>query len=102
MYLLSGKFKRLIKVFKNPLGYDNRQVNYVGDCANTPISANSVDYIFTDPSFGENIYYSDLNLLIECWHKVITNPIHETIIDKAKSKSILDYQNLMHACFKKY
>lgn len=102
MYLLSGKFKRLVKVFRNPLGNDNRQVNYAGDCSNSPIASNSIDYIFTDPPFGENIYYSDLNLLIESWHKVLTNPSPEAIIDKAKSKSILEYQNLMLSCFKKY
>jgi hypothetical protein len=92
----------LVKVFRNPLGNDNRQVNYAGDCSNSPIKSNSIDYIFTDPPFGENIYYSDLNLLIESWHKVLTNPSPEAIIDKAKSKSILEYQNLMFSCFKKY
>ena len=34
----------------------------------------SVDYIFTDPPFGENIYYADLNILVESWHGVRTNP----------------------------
>ena len=29
----------------------------------------SVDYIFTDPPFGENIYYADLNFLVESWHE---------------------------------
>ena len=32
---------------------------------------NGVDYIFTDPPFGENIYYADLNFLVESWHRVL-------------------------------
>ena len=43
-----------------------------------------------------------MNILIEGWHKVITNPKNEAIIDKAKSKTILHYQYLMEACFRKY
>ena len=102
MYLLSGKFKRLVKAFRNLNNSDNRQVNFVGDCGAIAISDNSIDYIFTDPPFGENIYYSDLNLLIEAWYKVLTNPRDEAIIDKAKSKSIVQYQSLMQKCFSNY
>jgi hypothetical protein len=32
-----------------------------------------VDCIFTDPPFGENIYYADLNYLVESWHGVRTD-----------------------------
>src|SRR5690625_59933 len=31
------------------------------------LSDNSVDYIFTDPPFGSNIFYADMNLFQECW-----------------------------------
>ena len=102
MYLLSGKFKRLVKAFRGLNNDNNRQVNFVGDCASIDISDNSIDYIFTDPPFGENIYYSDLNLLIEAWYKVLTNPQEEAIIDKAKTKSIVEYQILMQKCFSNY
>ncbi|MDX1908008.1 MAG: DNA methyltransferase [Bacteroidia bacterium] len=101
-YLILGKYKRLIKAFNSykPKAYS--AVSYCGDCSMMGISADSIDYIFTDPPFGENIYYSDLNILIEAWHKVLTKPDNEAIIDKAKNKTILNYQALMEACFKKY
>ena len=35
------------------------------DASLTNIPANSVDYIFTDPPFGENLMYSELNYVSE-------------------------------------
>ena len=73
-----------------------------GDCAELGIPANSIDYIFTDPPFGENIYYADLNFLVEAWHRVFTNAAPEAIIDQAKHKKLADYQRLMQRCFAEY
>ncbi len=102
LYILSGKIKRLIKAFNTYKPKAASSVNYCGDCSLINIEPNTIDYIFTDPPFGENIYYSDLNILIEAWHKVLTKPNNEAVIDKAKKKSILEYQALMEACFRKY
>lgn len=33
----------------------------------TRLPADSIDYIFTDPPFGSNIFYSDVNLMWEAW-----------------------------------
>lgn len=61
---------------------------------------NSIDYIFTDPPFGDNLNYSELNYMWECWGKVLTNNTSEAIVDKTAGKEILQYQNLMTDCFK--
>jgi DNA modification methylase len=102
LYLLEGKIDRLIKSFNRYKLEGNAVINYSGDCANLQLRNNSIDYVFTDPPFGENIYYSDLNILIESWHRVLTNPINEAIVDRTKQKTLLDYQYLMEQCFKKY
>ncbi len=73
-----------------------------GDCATFAIPNNSIDYVFTDPPFGENIYYADLNYLIESWYRVHTCGKPEAIVDRAKNKTILDYQHLMQRCFEEY
>ncbi len=61
-----------------------------------------IDYIFTDPPFGENIYYADLNILIESWHGVSTNAVPEAIVDRFKKKGLPEYQRLMQRCFEEY
>jgi len=101
-YILDGKTDRIAKAF----GSQNHRF---GGAAITTQSAtaaalpdDSVDYIFTDPPFGENIYYADLNYLLESWHDVRTNSRPEAIIDQAKRKTLADYQELMRACFRRY
>ncbi|WDH83312.1 DNA methyltransferase [Paenibacillus urinalis] len=69
--------------------------------ATTPIE-NSVDYIFTDPPFGANIMYSELNCIWESWLKLSTNNSEEAIMNQVQDKGIKEYQNLMLESFKEY
>lgn len=66
---------------------------------NTSVKTNSIDYIFTDPPFGSNIMYSELNLLWESWLKVSTNNKSEAIVNRAQKKGMPEYQELMERCF---
>lgn len=66
------------------------------------ISNNSIDYIFTDPPFGANIMYSELNFLWESWLKVKTDNKTEAIENKAQNKTLLDYHEIMARCFNEY
>ena len=101
-YNLRGKINRVVKAFSS-ISLTSRSIcAFTGDCSKSGIPSNSVDYIFTDPPFGENIYYSDLNLLIESWHGVRTNSVTEAIIDRVKNKSLLSYQRLIEKCFYEY
>ena len=101
-YNLEGKIKRIIKAFSSVEFTNGSICTFTGDCSKSNIPSNSIDYIFTDPPFGENIYYSDLNLLIEAWHGVRTNAITEAIVDRVKKKSLFDYQILVEKCFLEY
>lgn len=67
-----------------------------------PMNSNSVDYIFTDPPFGDNIMYSELNFLWESWLKVATNNDSEAIQNDSQSKGIGEYTELMKQCFDEY
>jgi hypothetical protein len=101
-YVLDGKLKRLISTFRHQFAQYGRTVTTTGTAARLGIPCNSIDYIFTDPPFGENIYYADLNFLAESWHRVYTEPGPEAIVDRARRKDLFDYQRLMEACLKEY
>jgi DNA modification methylase len=101
-YILDGKYDRLLKAVRSSWATNNAALISAVSCTTLLLPDTSVDYIFTDPPFGENIYYADLNLLIESWHRVRTNATHEAIIDQAKEKGLLEYQDLMLQCFKEY
>ncbi|MFJ1300289.1 DNA methyltransferase [Pseudomonadota bacterium AL_CKDN230030165-1A_HGKHYDSX7] len=100
-YILDGKLDRLVKTFQVFKSAPNVAVT-TGTAARLPLSDDSIDYIFTDPPFGENIYYADLNFLVEAWHGVTTDAKPEAIIDKFKHKALPDYQHLMQRCFAEY
>ncbi|PEY26876.1 DNA methylase [Bacillus anthracis] len=68
----------------------------------TNINENSVDYIFTDPPFGKNLMYSELNFLWECWLQLITDNKGEAIINNTQLKGLGEYQRLMEESFENY
>ena len=70
------------------------------DMKNVP--ENSVDYIFTDPPFGDNLMYSELSFLWEAWLKVKTQNTTEAIMNEKQSKGLAEYQSLMTRCFCEY
>lgn len=101
-YILDGKLGRLEKAFRNFSVSATSAAVSTGSAARLPLPDSSVDYIFTDPPFGENIYYSDLNFLVETWHKVMTDVAPEAIVDRVRLKGVPEYQHLMLRCFAEY
>ncbi|MFV8253030.1 DNA methyltransferase [Aerococcus viridans] len=66
------------------------------------LNENSIDYIFTDPPFGKNLMYSELNFLWEAWLKVLTNNTSEAIMNTTQNKKLNEYQGLMEKSFYQY
>ncbi len=59
-------------------------VNYeVGSADAIDLPDASVDYVFTDPPFGSNIFYSDMNLFQEAWLGVVTDHEDEAVVDRS-------------------
>lgn len=83
-----------------PQGHFN--VQYVSSADNILIADNSIDYIFTDPPFGANINYSELNSMHEPWIKVTTNNNREAIVNPYQGKSEQTYRDSMYSCFAEY
>jgi hypothetical protein len=101
-YMLDGKLKRLIGTFGYSKGVGGTSQVTTASAATAALQPNSLNYIFTDPPFGENIYYADMNILVESWHRVFTNTKTEAIIDEPKGKGLGEYQQLMLDCFREY
>lgn len=47
----------------------------------------SVDYVFTDPPFGSNLFYADMALFQEAWLEEFTSVEQEAVIDRGKRKN---------------
>ena len=101
-YILEGKLGLFRRAFKTMPSCARTAITSTGDCGDNFIPNNLIDYIFTDPPFGENIYYADMNFLVESWHRTFTRTEPEAIVDRKKDKALLDYQRLMQRCFEEY
>lgn len=51
-----------------------------------PLPDNSVDYVFTDPPFGSNLFYADMALFQEGWLGQFTDHTLEAVIDRGTRK----------------
>lgn len=64
----------------------------------------SVDFIFTDPPFGANINYSDMNILWESWLGEFTDVKNEAIVNRVQGKGLKEYEELigrtLQECFR--
>jgi len=104
--LLNGKSKSQPKLFaylQSAFGSGETQV-LIGSATSLPIESTSIDYIFTDPPFGSNIFYSDLNIIWEAWMGQLTDPAQEAVWNKSRKpedggKTLADYTELMRQAF---
>lgn len=64
------------------------------------IPDNSIDYIFTDPPYGGNIRYSEVNFIWEAWLQRFTNQKDEIIISECQRKDVRRYGQLLEEAFK--
>ncbi len=99
-YALKGKIKKIKKL----LSLNRTSLNLVNarSSADNFLCENSVDYIFTDPPFGGNIMYSDLNFIWDSWLGIVENTHQEAVVSKKQSKGMAEYQALMTQCFDNY
>ena len=78
------------------MGYGGRSTIRTGSATDMSfLPDESVDFIFTDPPFGANINYSEMNILWESWLGEFTNPKQEAIVNRFQGKKVAQYEELM-------
>lgn len=100
--MLRGKLIDFCKVFSAISTFKHCIGNNASSTDLQNIPENSIDYIFTDPPFGDNLNYSELSFIWEAWLKVKTNARTEAIVNDVQGKGIVEYQSLMTACFAEF
>ena len=64
----------------------------------------SVDYVFTDPPFGSNLFYADCSMLWESWLGEQTDENHEMVVSDRRVggafKKLDDYARMMTAAIR--
>ena len=96
-YVLSGKLKRFGKAI--PPSEHGTMVT-TQSLESMLIADNSVDYVFIDPPFGDNLQYAELNFLWEAWLRVFTNSAQDAVVSGAQNKDLAVYSLMMTSCLK--
>lgn len=91
------KAKTIYLYFSSEKKHDNVfcEVSTQSACHLNQLDNSSIDYVFTDPPFGANINYSEMNYLWESWLNEFTDSTEEAIVNKVQGKNASDYGNLM-------
>lgn len=102
--LFDGQVKRSQTMFsKIKIGSPNHAIVIISTQSATDLSRipdSSIDYCFTDPPYGANINYSELNFVWEAWLGHFTKIEEEAIINPFQKKGVKEYQELMEKAFK--
>ncbi len=101
-YAIGARGIRLAKTFQYFKSDTANSITSTGTAYAMPIPDSSIDYIFTDPPFGDNLAYAELNFIVEAFHRVFSNIGAEAIISGAQHKGLHEYQILMRRCFAEY
>jgi len=96
-YVLTGKIKRFGGAI--PKGGSSIAIT-TQSLASVLIPENSVDYVFIDPPFGDNLPYAELNFLWEAWLRVFTKIDQDAIVSRKWRKDLAVYANMMTDCLK--
>ncbi len=105
--VMRNKIKQLSKYYATyvPQTLDLPKLQQGSATSLKAVRDNSIDYIFTDPPFGANIFYADCNLIWESWLGRITETTEEAVMNRSLKiehggKSLDDYANLMRQSMK--
>ena len=101
-YNLGGKLDRLIKAFRDYKVAAGNTAITTGTASQLGLPDSSIDYIFTDPPFGDNLAYSELNFIVEAFHRVFTHQGPEAVMSDSQQKGLHEYYRLMKSCFAEY
>lgn len=96
---LDRKMSTLADAFELTHGRTNRIDVRRASSLKLDLPANSIDYVFTDPPFGDNIQYSEVNFISEAWLGSVTNQADEVIVSQHQGKNADDYSELLREAF---
>ena len=104
--VFENKIETLVKYYSELKRYGTNSHIQIDrhSAVNLSLEDNSIDYIYTDPPFGSNIFYADCNFIAEAWLGSLTSIANEAVVnrslkEKAGGKSLDHYAHLMRASF---
>ena len=92
---LRRKLSTIREAFATVRGHKGRVEVHQQSSCRVDLPDQSIDYVFTDPPFGGNIPYAEINFLNEAWLNRYTNRTEEVIVSVDQEKTLAEYQKLL-------
>jgi DNA methylase len=92
---LRRKLKTIYAAFTATYRFEHCVQVTEGSCLQTNLPDQCVDYVFTDPPFGGNIPYAEVNFLNEAWLGKYTDAKEEITISRTQGKDLAEYRSLV-------
>lgn len=104
--VFQNKINQLARFYASePWDRDAQVETHLASATNlSHLESATIDYVFTDPPFGANIFYADCAVIAESWLGALTDVGEEAVVNRSLSpaaggKTIADYQSLMTSAF---
>jgi len=94
---LRRKLSTISAAFEIMHGRKGRVDVYQRSSCKVELPDSSIDYVFTDPPFGGNIPYAEINFLNEAWLDRYTDRAEEAVVSGSQRKTVADYRELLMA-----
>ena len=93
------KIRTFAQAFSMTAGSRSRVRVVCASSTKLDVSDDSVDYVFTDPPFGDFIPYAEINQVNEAWLGRFTDRSEEAIVSPAQGKGVVEYGQLLSDVF---
>ncbi len=70
----------------NPINYNNSFIALQNDAKNLKIQSESIDYVFTDPPYGDTVPYFEQSIIWNSWLKFNPDYENEIVITDSKER----------------
>ncbi|MES2676079.1 MAG: DNA methyltransferase [Pseudomonadota bacterium] len=94
------KSKTFVDSFRLIYGSSGKVIVYNKSSEKMSLQEGSIDYVFTDPPFGDYIPYAEINQINELWLGNITNRKKELIVSPSQGKTVVHYEQMMSNVFR--
>jgi DNA modification methylase len=103
-FVFANKVSQLARFYASPIDISSSLSVMRGSADSLALPDESVDYCFTDPPFGSNIFYADCAVVWESWLGEVTPVESEAVVNRslrpdAGGKTVDDYAALMQDAF---
>lgn len=100
---INNKIGNFYKESSDPRDVINKKANVCflnSDARKLPINDDSIDYIFTDPEYGDAIQYYELCFMASSWLNLNNNWKNEIVVNQKQGKTPEIYRDMLSDAFK--